>query len=82
MPRLRRLSAKEVVAELNRLGFVSISQRGSHVKLRRISSAGDKETLTVPMHQQLDTGTLRAIVRQARRYLSENEIKASFYIEG
>ena len=81
MPRLRRLSAKEVVAELNRLGFVSISQRGSHVKLRRISSAGDKETLTVPMHQQLDTGTLRAIVRQARRYLSENEIKASFYIE-
>jgi len=81
MPKLKRLSGKEVVAVFHRLGFSTISQRGSHVKLRRFSPAGSKETLTIPIHHQLDTGTLRAIVRQAERYLSEREIAAGFYVD-
>ena len=82
MPKLKRLSGKEVVAALHRLGFATISQRGSHAKLRRVSPAGSRETLTIPIHAQLDTGTLRAIVRQAERYLSEHEVATSFYVEG
>ena len=81
MPKLKRLSGKEVVAVFHQLGFATISQRGSHVKLRRLSPAGNKETLTVPIHDQLDTGTLRAIVRQAERYLSEREMSAAFYLD-
>lgn len=81
MPRLKRLSGREVVAALHRLGFATISQRGSHIKLRRRSPAGAKETLTVPMHDTLDAGTLRAIVRQAERFLSEREIMSAFYVE-
>jgi predicted RNA binding protein YcfA (HicA-like mRNA interferase family) len=81
MPRLKRLSGAEVIAAFHRLGFATISQRGSHVKLRRIAVAGNKETLTIPLHQELDLGTLRAIVRQAGRYLSESEIAGVFYAQ-
>ena len=56
-----------------------VSQRGSHVKLRRVLKSGAKETLTIPVHEQLDTGTLRTIVRQASRYLSDEVLKDRFY---
>lgn len=64
---------------LSRFGFEVISQRGSHVKLRRIASDGVKQTLTIPLHEELDKGTLKAIFRQALRYIPENELKPYFY---
>ncbi|WHZ28202.1 MAG: hypothetical protein OJF51_003000 [Nitrospira sp.] len=35
--------------------------------------------LTVPLHTELDTGTLRAIVRQASRFISESDLHTHFY---
>ncbi|NJL35501.1 MAG: type II toxin-antitoxin system HicA family toxin [Leptolyngbyaceae cyanobacterium SM1_4_3] len=78
MPKLKRLSGAEVVAILQQFGFQVYSQRGSHIKLRRVSETG-KETLTVPNHRQLDTGTCRAICRQACRYISETDLFRYFY---
>ena len=78
MPKLRRLSGDDVVRILGRFGFVVHSQRGSHVKLRRITPDGQKQTLTVPLHHELDTGTCRAIVRQASRYVPMSELMAFF----
>lgn len=78
MPKLKRLSGAEVVRILEQSGFQVYSQRGSHIKLRRISQSG-KETLTVPNHRQLDTGTCRAIYRQACRYIPESELFSYFY---
>ncbi len=78
MPRLRRLSGDKVIAILGRLGFAVHSQRGSHIKLRRVTSDGERQTLTVPRHRELDTGTCRAIVRQASRYVSAEDL-APFY---
>ncbi|MFM6154834.1 MAG: type II toxin-antitoxin system HicA family toxin, partial [Sphaerospermopsis kisseleviana] len=69
MPKLRRLSAEEIIDLLNQFGFEIISQKGSHIKLRRLGENG-KETLTVPNHKQLDLGTCRAIYRQASKYIS------------
>jgi predicted RNA binding protein YcfA (HicA-like mRNA interferase family) len=77
MPRFKRLSGAEVVAILEKFGFQIHSQRGSHIKLRRVSEMG-KETLTVPNHRQLDTGTCRAIYRQACRYIPESELEQYF----
>jgi predicted RNA binding protein YcfA (HicA-like mRNA interferase family) len=48
------------VRALGRLGFAQISQRGSHVKLRR-----ESRTVIVPMHPEIAPGTLRSILRQA-----------------
>jgi len=79
MPKLRNLSGKDVVRILSRFGFKVVSQRGSHVKLRRILLDGAKQTLTIPLHEELDKGTLRAIFRQALRYIPEEELKSHFY---
>jgi predicted RNA binding protein YcfA (HicA-like mRNA interferase family) len=81
MPKLRRLSSSEVVAILQQFGFVILSQRGSHIKMRRISQAGGNETLTVPNHRQLDTGTCHAIYRQSCRYVSPDSLRAFFYTD-
>lgn len=79
MPKLRRLSGTEVIRTLEHFGFMVHSQRGSHVKLRRIGPTGEKQTLTIPRHRELDTGTLRAIFRQASRYISSEELRPYFY---
>jgi predicted RNA binding protein YcfA (HicA-like mRNA interferase family) len=78
MPKLRRLSGEEVVAILARFGFTVVSQRGSHMKLKRIV-AGGSQTLTVPAHSELDPGTLRAIMRQAARFIPEQDLRPHFY---
>jgi len=79
MPKLKTLSGGEVVKIFSRFGFEVLSQRGSHVKLRRVISDGTKQTLTIPLHEELDKGTLRAIFRQALRYIPEDELKPYFY---
>jgi len=79
MPKLRSLSGEDVVRIFSQFGFEIVSQKGSHVKLRRILSNGTKETLTIPFHKELDKGTLRAIFRQTLRYLPEEQLKPYFY---
>jgi len=78
MPRFKRLSGSDVIKIFESLGFKVISQKGSHVKLRRVSEYG-KETLIVPDHKQLDTGTCRGIVRQASQYIPLSELAKHFY---
>lgn len=81
MPRLRPLSGEEVIAILGSFGFVIHSQRGSHVKLRRVTGSGALQTLTIPRHKELDRGTLRAIFRQAARFVPEEQLRPHFYAE-
>jgi predicted RNA binding protein YcfA (HicA-like mRNA interferase family) len=63
-PKLPRVSAEEVIRSLERLGFVQIRQRGSHVTLKKKTSVGDIGCV-VPLHRELAIGTLRSILRQA-----------------
>ena len=63
-PKLPRVSADEVIRALERLGFVQIRQRGSHITLKKKTSAGDIGCV-VPLHRELAIGTLRSILRQA-----------------
>ncbi|MEX0800104.1 MAG: type II toxin-antitoxin system HicA family toxin [Dehalococcoidia bacterium] len=79
-PKLKRLSGREVVAILNRFGFEVHTQRGSHIKLRRIA-AGQKQTLTVAAHAELDPGTLHAIYRQASRYVPADTLRPHFFAD-
>ena len=79
MPSPKRLSGDEVIAIFSRFGFHVYSQRGSHVKLRRITPAGNKQTLTIPRHRDLDTGTLAAIFRQGSRFIAEDELRPEFF---
>ena len=65
MPELRKVSGREVVQALQRLGFHQTRQRGSHVVLVRETPEG-KVGCVVPTHRELKVGTLRGILRQAR----------------
>jgi len=60
-PRLPVVSGQDVVKALLKAGFVQISQRGSHAKLRN----ADGKTAIVPLHRELAPGTLRSVLRQA-----------------
>lgn len=64
MTRLQRVSGQALVRALERLGFVSVRQRGSHVVMRRSGPEGDVGCV-VPLHGELAVGTLRGILRQA-----------------
>ena len=61
MPKLPRISGRECVRALEKLGFVQVRQRGSHVVMR----SGDRGC-SVPMHRELKTGTLRGVLKQAQ----------------
>ena len=77
--RLIRLSARDVLAALKNFGFEVVATRGSHAKLRRVTEDGQKQTLTLPLHKDLDLGTIQAIYRQATRFIPETELRTWFY---
>ena len=60
MPSLPRVSGAETIRTLERLGFVVVRQRGSHVVLRRAATG-----CVVPTHRELKSGTLAGILKQA-----------------
>lgn len=63
MPRLPRLTGAQLVRALQRLGWVVVVQRGSHVQLRHPERGG---RVTVPVHagRVLGPGLLLAILKQ------------------
>lgn len=68
MSTLPRISGRQAISALAKVGFNIIRQNGSHVVLKRSDPFAQ---LVIPDHKELDTGTLRAIIRQAD--LSVNE---------
>lgn len=80
MPKPRQLSGDDVIAILSKFGFAVHSQRGSHVKLRRVTPEGTKQTLTIPRHRELDPGTVRAVFRQASRYIPEDDLHPLLFV--
>jgi len=57
------LSAREIVSALHKVGFVEVSQSGSHKKLK--NSSDPPRTVIIPMHDEVARGTLRSILQQA-----------------
>lgn len=58
MSKLPQVSGKEVIKALQKIGFVVVSQRGSHIKLERKKS-NQRQTVIIPMHKAIKKGTLR-----------------------
>ena len=64
MPKLWRVSGNETIKALERIGFVQVRQRGSHVFLKKTEDSGSIGCV-VPLHKELALGTIRGILRQA-----------------
>lgn len=72
MSGLPRVSGREVVKALLKVGYEQDRQRGSHIILRQV--AAPHRRLVIPDHNEVARGTLRAIIRQAG--LTVDEFKA------
>jgi predicted RNA binding protein YcfA (HicA-like mRNA interferase family) len=66
---LPRISGREVVQALKKIGYEQDRQRGSHMILRQTDSPHRR--LTVPDHKEVAKGTLRAIIREAGLTVAE-----------
>jgi len=62
MSKLPRVSGRECVKALGKVGFYLKRREGSHMILRHDAPFAQ---IVVPDHEELDRGTLRAIIRQA-----------------
>ena len=60
MPSLPRVSGAQTIRALEKMGFVVVRQRGSHMVLRR-GSIG----CVVPTHRELKIGTIAGVLKQA-----------------
>ena len=73
MPKLPRVPAAEVIRALERMGFVKVRQRGSHVILKKqlpVDEESERESTevgcVVPLHRKtIAVGTLKSILNQA-----------------
>lgn len=59
--KLTLLSGREVLAALQRLGFVEIHRKGSHVKMEH----PDGRRIVFPFHDEVDRFTLKGALRDA-----------------
>lgn len=75
---LRTLSGKEVIKILKVFGFVVHDQSGSHIKLRRVVF-GVNQTLIIPNHNPIAKGTLKGILSQASKYITQSDLLPYFY---
>jgi predicted RNA binding protein YcfA (HicA-like mRNA interferase family) len=65
MKNLPGVSGEKAIRALEKIGFVQVRQRGSHVILKRHTPEG-KIGCVIPLHRELAIGTLRGILRQAK----------------
>lgn len=63
MSALPRISGRQVVQALKKIGYEHDRQRGSHMVLRQTDPPHRR--VTVPDHKEIAKGTLRAIIREA-----------------
>ncbi|MEM2875955.1 MAG: type II toxin-antitoxin system HicA family toxin [Candidatus Bathyarchaeia archaeon] len=73
MQRLPVTSGRELIKYLVKKGFVISRQRGSHVVLK----SQDSRRVTVPLHEELDRGTLLEILAEAG--ISKEEFVREWY---
>ncbi|WP_309730016.1 type II toxin-antitoxin system HicA family toxin [Chamaesiphon sp. OTE_75_metabat_556] len=70
MPRMPRISSKEAIRALERLGFEQVRQTGSHVVMKQETEEGEIGCV-VPLHRELKVGTLSGILKQAQIAIEE-----------
>jgi predicted RNA binding protein YcfA (HicA-like mRNA interferase family) len=81
MPRKYKiLSGADVVKIFKDSGFEVVSQKGSHIKLCKINSVGERQILVIPLHKELAIGTIKAMYMQSLQYIPETELRKYFII--
>jgi predicted RNA binding protein YcfA (HicA-like mRNA interferase family) len=64
-PKLPVVSGEQLIRALQKFGYISVRQKGSHVRLRHATDP-ERQAVTVPLHDEIALGTLRRILRDAK----------------
>jgi predicted RNA binding protein YcfA (HicA-like mRNA interferase family) len=74
-PRLPQTDGDSVVALLRRLGYEVVRTKGSHIQLKKVTTAGEHR-VTAPAHRELAKGTLSDILNRVseRNGISKEEL--------
>ncbi|MBS1521137.1 MAG: type II toxin-antitoxin system HicA family toxin [Bacteroidetes bacterium] len=64
----RNVSGSDLVKLLAKYGYEVVRQKGSHIRLSRLSDTGAHH-LTIPNHDPLKLGTLNAILSEVADHL-------------
>jgi predicted RNA binding protein YcfA (HicA-like mRNA interferase family) len=59
------LSGKDIVKAFGKLGYVTVRQTGSHIRMKHQSDSF-KKPLTIPNHKVVGKGLLRKLLRDAQ----------------
>ena len=62
MPPIPVISGQKALRAFTRAGWVYVRRHGSHMILTKL---GMNVTLSIPDHKELDTGTLRSLIRKS-----------------
>ena len=62
--RLPVISGSEAIKAFEKIGYIAVRQRGSHVRLINDAELQCKP-LTIPLHREIDKGLLRTLIRDA-----------------
>jgi predicted RNA binding protein YcfA (HicA-like mRNA interferase family) len=65
--KLPLLSGREICKALEKLGYVKVRQRGSHIRLK----CPGRKSVTVPNYKEVSRGLLRKILRDAEITVEE-----------
>ncbi len=76
MPKLRVISGKDIIAILLKKHFSIVRQKGSHARLIHIPTGTE---VTIPLHREVDRGTLKSILRTIETCMNQKEIHEIFY---
>ena len=68
MPPIPLLRPKEVIYAFEKLGWVVVRQKGSHIIMTK---KGNIATLSIPNHPEVARGTLRDLVKRSGETLDE-----------
>lgn len=71
MTKFSQISAKDLIKILQKVGFNIISQKGSHIKLRKIEPV--RRTVIIPNHKIIRPGTLNNILKMVE--MSKDELQ-------
>lgn len=75
MPKLPVVSGETLFKFLSDLGYVPVRQKGSHLTIKKDTVTG-VHTTQVPMHDELDRGTLNGILNRValRNSIDKDEL--------
>ena len=66
-----QVSGERLIKILKKLGYVVISQRGSHIKLQLLGTKG-KHIIIIPNHKTIAKGTLSDIMKKVSIWTNKN----------